>query len=99
MQVRDPLDPEPLAELVPDERHRVTQRRDRGIALGRLPDDAHPDLGVAEVGRRLDLGDRDEPDPRIRHIPTDDLADLLPQELVDTLCSLAHRRFSWPTPG
>jgi hypothetical protein len=98
VQVRDPLDPEPLPELVPDERHSVTQRRDGGISFSRLPDDAHPDLGVAEVGRRLDLGDGDEPDTRIRHIPTDDLADLLPQELVDPLGSLAHGRPSWPTP-
>ena len=69
VEVRDPLDPEPLAQLVPDERHRVAQRRDRGVALGRLADDAHPDLGVAQVRRRLDLGDRGEPDPRIGHVP------------------------------
>ena len=42
------------------------------VALGRLADDAHPDLGVAQVRRRLDVGDRREPDPRIRDLPGDD---------------------------
>ena len=49
VQVRDALDPQPLAELVPDERHRVAERLDGGVALGRLADDADPDLGVAQV--------------------------------------------------
>ena len=91
MQVRDPLDAQRLAELVTDERHRVLERGDRGIALGRLADDADPDLGVAQVRRRLDRRDRGEPDPRIRDVTSDDRADLLPKELVDPLCSLAHR--------
>ena len=92
VQVRDPLDPQALAELVPDERHGVAQRLDRGIAFGRLADDAHPDLGVAQVRGRLDLRDRDEPDPRIRHITRDDRADLLAEQLVDPFGSLAHAR-------
>ena len=92
MEVGDALDPQALAELVPDERHGVAERGYGRIAFGRLADDADPDLGVPQVRRRLDLGDRDEPDPRIRHIPRDDRADLLPQELVDPFCSLAHRR-------
>ena len=46
---------------------------------------------MAQVRRRLDLGDRREPDPRIRDLTRDDRPDLLPQELVDPLGSLAHR--------
>ena len=91
VEVRDALDPQALAELVPDERHGVAERGHGGIAFGRLADDADPDLGVPQVRRRLDLGDRDEPDPRIRHVPRHDRADLLPQELVDPFGSLAHR--------
>src|SRR4051794_16824898 len=97
VQVRDPLDPQPLPELVADERHRVTQSLDGCIALGRLADDAHPHLRVTEIRCGLDLGDRDEPDPRIRHIAADDRPDLLPQQLVDALRSLAHERR--PPPG
>ena len=90
VQVRDAPDPEPPAQLVADERHRVAQRRDRRVALGRLADDADPDLGVAQVLRGLDDGDRGEADPRIRDLPRQDRADLLPQQFVDALCSLAH---------
>ena len=61
-----------------------------GVALGRLADDADPDLGVAQVVGRLDTRDRREPDPRIRDLTTHDRPDLLAQELVDPLCSLAH---------
>ena len=54
VQVRDAPDPQPRAELVADERHRVAERREGRVALGRLADDADPDLGVAQVRRRLD---------------------------------------------
>jgi len=96
VEVGDALDPQAFAELVPDERHGMAERGNGRVAFGRLADDADPDLGVPQVRRRLDLRDRDEPDPRIRHVPRDDRADLLPQELVDAFCSLAHRRLSWP---
>src|SRR5207344_1629595 len=66
------------------------QRGERLVALRGLADDAHPDLRMAEVRRRLDRGDRREPDPRIRDLPRDDLPDLLPQQLIDPLGSLAH---------
>ena len=51
-----------LPELVADERHRPAERGDRRRALRRLADDADPHLGMAQVRRRLDLGDRGEPD-------------------------------------
>ena len=38
-----------LPELVADERHRPAEGGDGRVALGGLADDAHPDLGVAQV--------------------------------------------------
>ena len=60
------------------------------VALGLLADDADPDLGVPEVRRRLDLRDRDEPDPRVGDLAGQDRPDLLPQQLVDALGPLVH---------
>ena len=37
----------------------------RALALGLLAEHADVDLGVPQVGRRLDAGDRDEPDARV----------------------------------
>ena len=82
VQVGDALEPKRPAELVADERHRPAQRRDRLRPLLRLADHAHPHLRMAQVGRRLDLGDRREPDARIRDVPGNDAADLLPQVTV-----------------
>ena len=48
-----------------------------------LADDADRHLGVAEIRRRLDVGDRGEPNPRVVDLAPDDLADLLAQQLVD----------------
>ena len=96
VQHRDALDPQPFAQLVADERHRVGQRRDGLRPLVRLPDDAHPDLGVPQLAVRLDLRDRGEPHPRIGDLARDDAADLLPQQLIDPirplLISAALRR-------
>ena len=95
VQVRDPADPEPPAQLVADERHRVAQRGDRRVALGRLADHADPDLGMAQVLRGLDRRDRGKADPRIRDLPGQDRPDLLPQQLIHSLSSLAH---PWISP-
>ena len=91
VEIGDALDPQARAQLVAHERHRPAQGGQRGIALGRLADDAHPDLGVAKIRRGLDRRDRREPDPRIGHVAGHDRADLLPQQLVDPLGPLAHR--------
>ena len=91
VEVRDPPQPQARPELVADERHRPAERLDGRRPLGRLADDADPDLGVPQVRRRLDARDRHEPDPRIRDIPSHDRRDLLPQELVDPFGALAHR--------
>ena len=93
MEVRDPLDPQARAELVPDERH----RRDAAPPRSRVRSAGWPmtltqTLRVAEVRRRLDRGDRGEPDPRIRDVPRDDRPDLLPQELIDPLGSSGSPR-------
>jgi len=69
VELGDPLDPEPPAQLVADERHGVGERTDGRLPLRLGSDDAHPDFGVAKVRRRLDVGDRRKPDPRIRHVP------------------------------
>ena len=91
VELRDALEPEPLAELVPDERHRPPERRERCLAFRRLADDADPDLGMAQVRRRLDVGDRDEADPRVGDLAGQDRPDLLAQELVDPVGALRHR--------
>jgi hypothetical protein len=49
---------------------------------------------MAQIGRRFDLRDRGEPDPRIRHVSTHDRAYLLAQQLVDAVSALGH-----PTSG
>jgi hypothetical protein len=90
VEVRDAPDAQPRTQLVTDERHRVSKGLQRGVALGRLADDADPDLGVPQVVGRLDARDRREPDPRIRDLATDDRADLLAEEFVDAFGSLAH---------
>ena len=91
----------PLAELVPDERHRPADRRDRGAALVRRPDDAHRDLGVAQIRLRLDAGDGREPDLRVVDLPGQDRRDLLPSSssirrvrvsAVLDGCAAAHSR-------
>ena len=64
------------------------ERPQRLVALGGLADDAHPDARGAEVRRRVDVGDRHEPDPRVLDVAGEDLADLLAQELVDAVGSL-----------
>jgi hypothetical protein len=67
------------------------------VAIGLAADHAHPHLGVPEVRRRLDVGDRREPDTRVRELLGEQCPDLLAQELVDALGALAHGRecLSW----
>ena len=91
VELRDPLQPEPLAELVTDERHLPAHRGQRRLPLLGLADHADRHPGVAQVRRRLDVGDRGEPDPRVVDLAAEDLADLLPQQLVDSIRSLRHR--------
>ena len=90
VQVRDALDPQGAAQLVANERHGPLQGHDGPLAFLRLADDADPDLGVAQVRCRLDLRDRHEADARIGDIARDDGADLLPQQLVDSVRSLGQ---------
>ena len=89
VELGDAPDPQPPAELVADEPHRVLERAERLLPVGPAADHAHPDLRVAEVRRRLDVGDRHEPDPRVGDLLREERADLLAQELVDAIGSLA----------
>jgi len=105
VQVRDAPDPQARTQLVADERHRVAESSQGGLALGRLTDHTDPNLRVTQVVGRLDARDRREPDPRIRDLTTDDRPDLLPEKFVDPLGSLAHdnrmaaTNASWSRPG
>jgi hypothetical protein len=91
VEVGDPAEPHATAELVADERHRPAERGERRGALLGLADDAHPDAGVREVRRGLDVGDRHEPYPGVGDLAGEDRADLLAEQLVDALGALAHR--------
>ena len=97
VELRDAPDPQPAAQLVADIAHRLLQRAQRLVAIGLAADHAHPYLGVPEVRRRLDVGDRREPDARVRDLLGEQRPDLLAQELVDALGALAHGRecLSW----
>ena len=90
MEFRDAPDAQ-LAETVPDEGHRPTERPDRRLALVGRADDRGPDRAVSQVGRDLDACDGHEPDARILDLAADDAADLLAQELIDTQGALGHR--------
>ena len=68
MEVRYPLEPQARAELAAEEHHGVLERGERFGSFVVPPDDAHPDLGMAQVGRGLDLGDGGEADPGIGHL-------------------------------
>ena len=91
LELRDAPQPDPRAELVAHERHRVLERLHRLLALRRLPDDADPDARDAEVRRGLHVGDRHEPDPRVLDVLGQDRADLLAQQLIDPIGSRSHR--------
>ena len=90
MKVGDPLEPEARAELAAHEDHRVLERRDRALSLRVAADDAHPDAGVAEVGRGLDGGHGREADPRVGDLALEHRADLLAEQLIQPLGALAH---------
>jgi len=92
MEVRDPADPKPFPELMTDVGQSPTESGERRRPFRRLADDADPDPGVGQIGCRFDPSNRREPEPRIGNVPGQQGADLLPQQLVDPLCALAHRR-------
>ena len=99
VEFRDALDPQPLAQLVPNERHGPAERPKGLLAVVRLADDADEHLCMPEIRGRLDPGDRRKPDPRIGDLAGDDLGDLLPQEFVDSVRSGGHESISWQGLG
>ena len=90
-KIGDPTETEPRAELATDEHHRVLEGRDRGVALPRPTDDAHPNLRMAQVGGRLDLRHGGEADPWIGNLALEHRTDLLAEQLVEAFRSLTHR--------
>ncbi len=90
---RDPPDAQTAAELMADVAHRALEGGDGLRALRRAADDADADARMAQVRRRLDGGHGREADVRILDVLRQDAPDLLPQELVDPLGPLAHRRW------
>jgi hypothetical protein len=90
VELGDPLQPQSVTELAAHERHRPAEGFHRGVAFLWLADDADPDQGMPKIGRGLDVGDRGEADPRIRHLSRDDLGDFLAKQLVQLFRALAH---------
>ena len=68
---------------------RGAQAGERVLALARPAQHADEDLGVAQVGRRLDAGHRDEPDARVLE-GGDLLREHLAQGLVDLQEPVSH---------
>jgi hypothetical protein len=94
VELGDPLQAEALAQLVANERHCPPERLQGGLPIARLTDDADGHAGMTEIGRRLDAGDRGEPDPGIVEVAGQDRRHLLPEKLVDPRGSLRHRAAS-----
>ena len=53
---------------------------------------AHEDPSGAEIRRDLHLGDAEEPDARILHLPPDDIVELLLEQLAHLSCPSCHGR-------
>src|SRR5688572_12679438 len=76
LQLRNAPEPQPAAELPPEERRRTLERALR-LAPGPLV--AHRgvvDARLLEVGRHLDVGDGQEADSRILHVACEQLGNL-----------------------
>src|SRR5262249_35387720 len=74
---------------------RAREGRHRAGPLGLVTEDRDEDLGGSQILRGLDLGDRDEAEPRVLELALQEDRDLLFQELVDPIQSLAlHQRIS-----
>src|SRR5262245_64972118 len=89
-----------LAEPVADEAARARESRHRAGPLGLVAEDRDEDLGGSQILRGLDLGDGDEAEPRVLELALQEDRDLLLQELVDPIQSLAlHQRISTEVSG
>jgi len=76
-------EPDPPAQLLPEESLGVVQRAHRlGLGLP-IAQDADEDLDVPQVRADLHVGDGDEADPRVLHLALEDRADLLLEELPE----------------
>src|SRR5262249_48944788 len=88
MQLGDALQAQ-LAEPAAYERHRMRQRTQSLLALGRRADDRNPHAGVAQVRADLDVGNRHEADARVIDLATNDVAYLFAEQLIDARRALA----------
>ena len=91
VELRDPLQPQPLAELVAHERHRAPERAIVACRVGRPTDDATHTLAWRRSGVVSTLVTVTNPIRGIGDLPREDGADLLAQQLVEPLGSLGHR--------
>src|SRR5919198_6232722 len=88
-QLGSPLQPELARESSLQDTVRRGKAGEGLLALPFAAEDADENRRVAEVGRRLHAGDRDEPDPRILQL-ADALRDHLANGLVDASHPVAH---------
>src|SRR5262249_13070781 len=80
---------------VTDEAPRAGQRRQRARPLALVPEHRHEDLRLAKILGRLHVGDRDEAQAGILELPLQEHRDLLFDELVHAIQTLAlHQRIS-----
>ena len=98
VEIGDAPDPERLAQLVPDERHRPAEGGDGRRLLAGWPmtltqTRAWRRSGV--VSTRVIVAN---PIARIRDLPGHDRPDLLPEQLVDPVGALAHGTAIRPRP-
>ena len=87
------------AELVAHERHRPPSAATVASRSAGWPMTLTQTLAWRRSGVVSTVGDRGEPDPRIGHVPRRRSPDLLPQQLVDPLGSLAHLVLAAGRPG
>src|SRR5439155_24286980 len=80
---------QPAPELVPDQALGALQAAQRFLLLLLVAEHAEPHPGQAEIRGHADLGDADEPDPRVLQLPADDVHDLLPDLASDLVCPVA----------
>jgi hypothetical protein len=90
VQLGDAAQAQPTAQLATDEGHCPAKRGQGRRPLGGLPDQADPHARVGQVRGRVHPSHGHETDPRIRHLASQQPADLLAEQFVDPFEALAH---------
>src|SRR5437867_10125371 len=81
-----------LPEPVPDKAASAREGRQRSGPLGLVAEDRHEDLRGSQVLCCLDLGDRDESEPRILELALEEYRDL---DRKSTRLNSSHRTISY----